>query len=63
MSRSELLDMMDPDSIIRIHSASDEDAACIQTQPTAPHPAVSGWRAPYFSGKTFIAALQMVQSL
>ena len=27
---------MDPDSIIRIHSASDEGAACIQAQPTAP---------------------------
>ena len=36
MSRSELLDTMDPDSIIRIHSASDEGAACIQAQPTAP---------------------------
>ena len=36
MTRSELLDTMDPDSIIGIHSASDEGAACIQAQPTAP---------------------------
>ena len=36
MARSELLDTMDPDSIIRIHSGSDEGAACIQAQPTAP---------------------------
>ena len=36
MTKSELLDTMDPDSIIRIHSASDEGAASIQTQPNSP---------------------------
>ena len=36
MARSELLETMDPDSIIRIHSASDEGTACIQAQPAAP---------------------------
>ena len=29
--------MMDPDSVIRVISAYDEGAACIQTQPTAPN--------------------------
>jgi hypothetical protein len=37
VARSELLDHLDPESIVRIHSASDEGAACIQTQPTAPN--------------------------
>jgi len=31
-----LLSSLDPEHIIRIHSESDEGAACIQTQPTAP---------------------------
>jgi hypothetical protein len=37
VARSELLRQLDPESIIRIHSASDEGAACIQTQPTEPN--------------------------
>ena len=37
VAKSELLDHLDPESIVRIHSASDEGAACIQTQPTAPN--------------------------
>ena len=37
VAKSELLDDLDPESIVRIHSASDEGAACIQTQPTAPN--------------------------
>ena len=37
VAKSELLDDLDPESIIRIHSASDEGAVCIQTQPTAPN--------------------------
>ena len=34
--KQELLKELPPDDIIRIHSASDEGAACIQAQPTAP---------------------------
>jgi len=34
--KRELLDDLPPDDIIRIQSASDEGAACIQAQPTAP---------------------------
>jgi hypothetical protein len=37
VARAELLRKLDPESIVRIHSASDEGAACIQTQPTAPN--------------------------
>jgi hypothetical protein len=37
VARSQLLEGLDPESVIRIHSASDEGAACIQTQPTAPN--------------------------
>ena len=37
VARSQLLDGLDPESVIRIHSASDGGAACIQTQPTAPN--------------------------
>ena len=37
VARSQLLNGLDPESVIRIHSASDEGAACIQTQPTAPN--------------------------
>ena len=37
VAKSELLDSLDPESVIRIHSASDEGAACIQTQPMAPN--------------------------
>ena len=37
VARSQLLDGLDPESVIRVHSASDEGAACIQTQPTAPN--------------------------
>ena len=34
--KKELLNKLPPDDIIRIHSASDEGAACVQAQPTAP---------------------------
>ena len=37
VAKSELLGDLDPESVVRIHSASDEGAACIQTQPTAPN--------------------------
>ncbi len=37
VARAKLLSNLDPESIVRIHSASDEGAACIQTQPTAPN--------------------------
>jgi hypothetical protein len=37
VARAKLFAHLDPESVIRIHSASDEGAACIQTQPTAPN--------------------------
>ena len=37
VAKFELLDDLDPESVVRVHSASDEGAACIQTQPTAPN--------------------------
>ena len=37
VAKSDLLDNLDPESVVRIHSNSDEGAACIQTQPTAPN--------------------------